>query len=865
MTIQPSGAITGLPTGAITDQVFSPDGHTLYTARNGIITAYDISTGNVVGSWAIGTQLGGIDISADGHSIVAVEMTPGGTSGTWPNITAHYFVYQLDLASGSTKTFDLPVTGAYPEGYGDINFLSDGTVLIAGGGQWQPLTVLNLGTGATTITSQTFEGPTLTSAGGDSHILVSPLNISDAPLFMYTVGSGITASHQSYADNIMGYNAGVQAISPDGSLSVEGVSLAVYDSNLHLITKLSDRFPFGAAGLAFSPDGTKLYVLDPVSNEVFVLSTSNWDVLAGYPVGAPVTGTYYATAPATHYGNALLVSSDGTHLAVDCNVSVQIIDLTKVVSDAGTSAGNDTLVGDSTQNVLYGFEGNDTLDGKAGADAMYGGPGDDIYYADNASDNIIEKPNEGTDTVYSSIASYTLPWNVETLVLSTGGVTAYGNSDANHLVGNVSDNQLFGYAGDDILVGGAGNDVLYGGTGNDTLQGGSGNDTYYVDSPADIIQENVGEGIDKIFAWVSYTLSTNVENLELSSTGYPLVGQGNALDNVLIANGPEDALYGVAGNDTLIGAAGSQYLSGGLGSDTLTGGADNDTFIGTAAELNGDRITDFTTEDRIVISDANVSGFTFSVNGSTLAYGGGSLTLGSVPTGWHLVASTAAEGGVQLTLAHNVSDDVNGDGRADIIWRNTTTGDLTDWLGQANGSFAGNTDYAWNNASLSWHIVGTGDFNGDGHTDILWQNDSGEVTNWLGNANGGFTGNIANADNHVDAGWQVAGTGDVNGDGRADIIWRNTTTGDVTDWLGQANGSFAGNTDYAWNNASTSWHIVQIGDFNGDGNADILWQSDSGEVTNWLGNANGGFNGNIANADNNVDAGWHAHPQAGLF
>ena len=221
---------------------------------------------------------------------------------------------------------------------------------------------------------------------------------------------------------------------------------------------------------------------------------------------------------------------------------------------------------------------------------------------------------------------------------------------------------------------------------------------------------------------------------------------------------------------------------------------------------------------------------------------------------------------MQLTLTPQaLHDDFNGDGRSDVLWRNSTSGDLTDWLGNANGSFIGNTNFAWNNASLSWHIVGTGDFNGDGHADILWQNDNGEVTDWLGNANGGFSGNIANADNHVDAGWQVAGTGDVNGDGRDDIIWRNTTTGDLTDWLGQANGSFSGNTNFAWNNASLSWHIVQIGDFNGDGHADILWQSDSGEVTDWLGNANGGFNGNIANADNHVDTGWHVQPQVSLF
>jgi Ca2+-binding RTX toxin-like protein len=859
MTIEPDGAITTLPTGTITDQVFSPDGQTLYTARNGAIAAYDVSTGNVTGFWTIGTQLGGIDISADGHSIVAVELTAGTTTGTWPNMTTHYSVYQLDVTTGVSKTFDLPVTTAYPEGYGDVSFLPDGKVLIAGGGQWQPLTTLDLSTGATTTTSQTFEGPTLTSSADDSHILVSPLNISDAPLFMYTAGSGITASHQLYADNIMGYNAGVQAISPDGSLSVEGVSLAVYDSSLHLITKLSDRFPFGAAGLAFSPDGSKLYVLDPQSNEVFVLSTTNWDVLGGYPVGASVTGQssyiYNGTAPATHYGNALLVSSDGTHLAVDTAVSVQIINLSLAVSDAGTSAGNDTLIGDSTQNVLYGFEGNDTLDGKAGADAMSGGPGDDVYYVDNVSDNVIEKANEGNDTIYSSTAYYTLPGGVETLVLTTGGVTAYGNDQANRLVGNESDNQIYGSGGDDTLVGNGGNDVLTGGTGNDTMQGGTGNDTYYVESPADVVQEDAGNGIDKIFSSVSYTLAANVENLELSDTGYPLIGHGNALGNILIANGAEDILYGLAGNDTLIGGAGSQYLYGGSGSDTLTGGAGGDVFAGTAAEFNGDTVTDFSAGDKIVITDANIAGFTFNLSGNTLTYNGGSLTLSGVSDG-HLVAQAAAGGGVELSLSQRpVHADFNGDGRSDVLWRNDS-GRVTDWLGQANSGFVSNFANADANAGTDWHIVGTGDFNGDGRDDILWRNDNGDLTNWLGQANGGFVSNFGNAFYHVDNSWHVAGTGDFNGDGRDDILWRSNS-GEVTDWLGQASSGFVSNFANADANAGTDWHIVGTGDFNGDGRSDILWRNDNGDLTNWLGQLNGGFASNFGNAFYHVDNSWH--------
>jgi hypothetical protein len=204
----------------------------------------------------------------------------------------------------------------------------------------------------------------------------------------------------------------------------------------------------------------------------------------------------------------------------------------------------------------------------------------------------------------------------------------------------------------------------------------------------------------------------------------------------------------------------------------------------------------------------------------------------------------------------DASNDFNGDGRSDVLWRNDATGRVTDWLGRTNGGFAGNSQSASADAGLSWHIVGTGDFNGDGRDDILWRNDNGKITDWLGNASGGFTGNIANADNSVTAAWEVIGTGDFNGDGRDDILWRKDD-GTVTDWLGLANGGFIGNLGNARNSISAAWQVAGTGDFNGDGRDDILWRNtQTGTVVDWLGQANGGFAGNAGSA-NNASASWH--------
>ena len=102
--------------------------------------------------------------------------------------------------------------------------------------------------------------------------------------------------------------------------------------------------------------------------------------------------------------------------------------------------------------------------------------------------------------------------------------------------------------------------------------------------------------------------------------------------------------------------------------------------------------------------------------------------------------------------------------------------------------------------------IGVGDFNGDGRTDILLRNDNGKVTDWLGNANGGFSGNLANADNSISSAWHAVGIGDYNGDHRDDILWQNSDTGNVTDWLANSNGGFAGNPA-ATNNIGSIWHV----------------------------------------------------------
>ena len=187
------------------------------------------------------------------------------------------------------------------------------------------------------------------------------------------------------------------------------------------------------------------------------------------------------------------------------------------------------------------------------------------------------------------------------------------------------------------------------------------------------------------------------------------------------------------------------------------------------------------------------------------------------------VGSTNVLGTVSSAWQFAGSGDFNGDGTADLLWRNTTTGDVESWL-ISNGQMVGGTGVGV--VSSAWQVVGVGDFNQDGTADVMWQNTTtGAVESWMIH-NGQMTG--GSGVGMTSSAWQSAGVGDFNGDGTPDILWKNTTTGEVDTWLIQ-NGHISAGTAIGFQ--SSAWKAAGIGDFNHDGTADILWQNTTtGEV-----------------------------------
>lgn len=254
-------------------------------------------------------------------------------------------------------------------------------------------------------------------------------------------------------------------------------------------------------------------------------------------------------------------------------------DLDNIIT-GGTGANR--LSGGAGKDTLIGGAGEDYLDGGTGIDRMVGGAGNDIYVVDDQRDQVVEAPGGGYgDEVRTSLNAYVLSENVENLTFTgTGMFQAMGNADANVITGGAGPNRLTGGGGNDVLIGGAGDDVMDGGTGVDRMVGGVGNDIYFVDDAADQVIEYAGGGTDTVYSTVSYTLASDVENLQLLGGTGAINGTGNGSNNTIIGNGAANRLSGGAGNDTLIGGGGDDALDGGVGDDTLMGGDGNDTLQG---------------------------------------------------------------------------------------------------------------------------------------------------------------------------------------------------------------------------------------------------------------------------------------------
>ncbi|WP_346894053.1 FG-GAP-like repeat-containing protein [uncultured Roseibium sp.] len=381
---------------------------------------------------------------------------------------------------------------------------------------------------------------------------------------------------------------------------------------------------------------------------------------------------------------------------------------------------------------------------------------------------------------YSSVAGLT-----GNLAIARGTVieNAIGGGGWDILIGNISNNVLTGNAGNDNLLGDYGDDTLNGGGDSDTLNGGYN------------------------YAFLA------VEHIDHRAVnGYH--------DHVLAGDFNGD------GRDDLI------FTWDHRGENRLFLGKADGSFTDAGSPLPVAGINGY--PDHTLIGDFNGDGrddliFTWD------HYGDNKLFLGTAGGGFSSAGSPIDPRAINGYPDHTLVGDFNGDGRDDLIFTWDYYGDNKLFLGTAGGGFtsAGSPiDPRAINGSPDHTLVG--DFNGDGRDDLLFTWDHyGENKLYYGTAGGGFSSQGQTIEASAINGYpDNTLTGDFNGDGRTDLLFGWSYSGDTRLFFGKSGGGFDYSGSYVGpSGLPTNPDRVLIDDYDGNGTDDlILIWSDSGQA-----------------------------------
>ncbi len=304
------------------------------------------------------------------------------------------------------------------------------------------------------------------------------------------------------------------------------------------------------------------------------------------------------------------------------------------------SAFNDTLTGDSTENVISGGAGDDTLNPGANAtgnvDLLDGGTGTDTASFAGYTAGITATLNGAMDGS-AAVGGVTVAAlrSIESLLGGAGNDILTGDANANVIEGGLGDDVLNGGAGVDTVAftgataitvnlatltaqnTGAGNDTIIGfenvrtGSGADNVTGDANDNIFFDGGGSDVY--NGGDGADTVdysgaTSAVTVNLNTvtaqtvgtfggsdtitNVENVVGSASFTNTLTGGNTTSNRLVGGALADFIIGGGLGDTLVGGAGNDILFGDYvntfntaptaadGDDVIEGGAGNDTLVG---------------------------------------------------------------------------------------------------------------------------------------------------------------------------------------------------------------------------------------------------------------------------------------------
>jgi len=196
-------------------------------------------------------------------------------------------------------------------------------------------------------------------------------------------------------------------------------------------------------------------------------------------------------------------------------------------------------------------------------------------------------------------------------------------------------------------------------------------------------------------------------------------------------------------------------------------------------------------------------------------------------------------GGVSVTISQTATPAVHGDrdgnGTGDLLWQHTD-GHIAAWFMKGTTLIDGVPLGPGSLTDAQWRIAASGDFDRDGSLDVVFQHQGdGRLAIWLMSGTTQLSGAAITPSQVPDTDWKIRGAADFDQDGWTDLIWQHQTTGEVAVWLMIGTQLRDGRLLIPASVKDLDWRIVGVGDMNGDGNPDLVWQHNtSGLISVWL-------------------------------
>ena len=222
------------------------------------------------------------------------------------------------------------------------------------------------------------------------------------------------------------------------------------------------------------------------------------------------------------------------------------------------------------------------------------------------------------------------------------------------------------------------------------------------------------------------------------------------------------------------------------------------------------------------------------------------------PTGMANASDNARSMNLTMPVAMNfraavvsgasVKNDIDGDGRSDLLFHNASTRQLSYRI------MSGTTTVRSaliSGVGAGYTIGATGDLNADGKLDLIWTSAARDLYLWAGNGTGFTSFRIGD----YPAGWVLVGAGDIDGDGRSDLLFHNASLRQFSYRIMQGTTTVR---SALISGVGAGYIVRATGDFNGDRKVDLIWTSAARDLYMWAGNGTGFTSFNIGG----YPAGW---------